>query len=142
KVRRKRIYSGSPAVRIGKAKKTWPAPPDRRRLPFLFYAAGSQVNAALPYLAAIPGLWLMVAVSGIDVVTNPWLVLAWSPLIACLWFLTTALLILLSVRLLAIGMEEGEFPVRSARGYRVWATERLLDLARDLLFPLYASMLT
>ena len=142
KVRRNQIYSGSPAVRIGKAKKTWPAPPDRRRLPFLFYAAGSQVNAALPYLAAIPGLWLMVAVSGIDVVTNPWLVLAWSPLIACLWFLTTALLILLSVRLLAIGMEEGEFPVRSARGYRVWATERLLDLARDLLFPLYASMLT
>ena len=63
-------------------------------------------------------------------------------MVACLWFFTTALLILVSVRILAIGMEEGEFPVRSARGYRVWATERLLDMARDLLFPLYASMLT
>lgn len=142
KVRRNQIYSGSPAVRIGKAKKTWPAPPQRRRLPFLFYAAGSQFNAALPYLAAVPGLLLMVAVSGISVVESPWLVLAWSPLLACVWFVCTALFILISVRVLAIGMEEGEFPVRSARGYRVWATERLLDLARDLLFPLYASMLT
>ena len=142
KVRRNQIYSGSPAVRIGKAKKSWPAPPPRRRLPFLLYALGSQLNAALPYLAALPGLALMIAVSGIGVVESPWLVLAWSPLIACIWFVCTALFILVSVRLLAIGMEEGEFPVRSARGYRVWATERLLDLARDLLFPLYASMLT
>ncbi|AOP54077.1 MAG: Pls/PosA family non-ribosomal peptide synthetase [Brevibacterium aurantiacum] len=142
KVRRNQIYSGSPAVRIGKAKKSWPAPPPRRRLPFLLYALGSQLNAALPYLAALPGIALMLGVSGIDVVESPWLVLAWSPLIACLWFVCTALFILVSVRLLSIGMEEGEFPVRSARGYRVWATERLLDLARDLLFPLYASMLT
>ncbi|WP_309132869.1 amino acid adenylation domain-containing protein [Brevibacterium sp.] len=142
KVRKNQIHSGSPAVRIGKAKKSWPAPPVRRKLPFLFYALGSQVNATLPYLAAVPGLALMIAVSGVEVLESPWLVLAWSPLIACVWFLCTALLILISVRLLAIGMEEGEFPVRSARGYRIWATERLLDLARDLLFPLYASMLT
>ncbi|GAA1539453.1 non-ribosomal peptide synthetase [Brevibacterium picturae] len=142
KVRRNQIYSGSPAVRIGKAKKSWPAPPPRRKLPFLLYALGSQLNAALPYLAAVPGLALMIAVSGIGVVESPWLVLAWSPLIACIWFVCTALFILVSVRILSIGMEEGEFPVRSARGYRVWATERLLDLARDLLFPLYASMLT
>ncbi|MCD1285206.1 MULTISPECIES: non-ribosomal peptide synthetase [unclassified Brevibacterium] len=142
RVRKNQIYSGSPAVRVGKAKKTWPAPPERRRLPFLFYAIGSQLNAALPYLAAVPGLALMLAVSGIEVLESPWLLLAWSPAVACIWFVCTALFILASVRILAIGMEEGEFPVRSARGYRVWATERLLDLARDLLFPLYASMLT
>ncbi|RBP61903.1 non-ribosomal peptide synthetase-like protein [Brevibacterium sanguinis] len=142
KVRRNQIHSGSPAVRVGKAKKSWPAPPPRRRLPFLLYALGSQVNAALPYLAAVPGLALMIAVSGVEVLESPAQVLAWSPVVACLWFVTTALLILVSVRILAIGMVEGEFPVRSARGYRVWATERLLDLARDLLFPLYASMLT
>ncbi|WP_210602474.1 Pls/PosA family non-ribosomal peptide synthetase [Brevibacterium oceani] len=141
-VRKNQIYSGSPAVRVGKAKKAWPDPPPRRRLPFLFYAAGSQLNAALPYLAVIPGLALMLGVSGVEVLESPWLLLAWSPALACLWFIITALLILASVRILAIGMEEGEFPVRSARGYRVWATERLLDLARDLLFPLYASMLT
>lgn len=142
RVRKNQIYSGSPAVRVGKAKKSWPAPPPRRRLPFLFYAVGSQINALLPYLAVVPGVALMLGVSGIGVVESPWLLVAWSPVVACLWFFTTALFILIAVRILAIGMEEGEFPVRSARGYRVWATERLLDMARDLLFPLYASMLT
>lgn len=142
RVRKNQIYSGSPAVRVGKAKKSWPAPPPRRRLPFLFYAVGSQLNALLPYLAVVPGIALMLALSGIEVVESPWLLVAWSPVVACLWFFTTALFILIAVRILAIGMEEGEFPVRSARGYRVWATERLLDMARDLLFPLYASMLT
>ncbi|MCS4594985.1 amino acid adenylation domain-containing protein [Brevibacterium sediminis] len=142
RVRKNQIYSGSPAVRVGKAKKSWPAPPPRRRLPFLFYAIGSQINALLPYLAVVPGIALMLALSGIEVVESPWLLVAWSPVVACLWFFTTALFILIAVRILAIGMEEGEFPVRSARGYRVWATERLLDMARDLLFPLYASMLT
>ena len=142
RVRKNQIYSGSPAVRVGKAKKSWPAPPPRRRLPFLFYAVGSQINALLPYLAVLPGIALMLALSGIEVVESPWLLVAWSPVVACLWFFTTALFILIAVRILAIGMEEGEFPVRSARGYRVWATERLLDMARDLLFPLYASMLT
>ena len=142
RVRKNQIYSGSPAVRVGKAKKSWPAPPPRRRLPFLFYAIGSQINALLPYLAVVPGVAIMLGGSGIEVVESPWLLVAWSPVVACLWFLTTALLVLVSVRILAIGMEEGEFPVRSARGYRVWATERLLDMARDLLFPLYASMLT
>ena len=142
RVRKNQIYSGSPAVRVGKAKKSWPAPPPRRRLPFLFYAVGSQINALLPYLAVVPGVALMLALSGIEVVESPWLLVAWSPVVACLWFFTTALFILIAVRILAIGMEEGEFPVRSARGYRVWATERLLDMARDLLFPLYASMLT
>ncbi|WP_432788938.1 amino acid adenylation domain-containing protein [Brevibacterium sp. K11IcPPYGO002] len=142
RVRKNQIYSGSPAVRVGKAKKSWPAPPPRRRLPFLFYAVGSQINALLPYLAVVPGIALMLGVSGIEVVESPWLLAAWSPVVACLWFVTTALLVLIAVRILAIGMDEGEFPVRSARGYRVWATERLLDMARDLLFPLYASMLT
>ena len=142
RVRKNQIYSGSPAVRVGKAKKSWPAPPPRRRLPFLFYAVGSQINALLPYLAVVPGIALMLGVSGVEVLESPWLLVVWSPVVACLWFFTTALLILVSVRILAIGMEEGEFPVRSARGYRVWATERLLDMARDLLFPLYASMLT
>ncbi|WP_172170054.1 Pls/PosA family non-ribosomal peptide synthetase [Brevibacterium sp. CT2-23B] len=142
RVRKNQIYSGSPAVRVGKAKKSWPAPPPRRRLPFLFYAVGSQINALLPYLAVLPGIALMLGVSGVEVVESPWLLVAWSPVVACLWFFTTALFILIAVRILAIGMEEGEFPVRSARGYRVWATERLLDMARDLLFPLYASMLT
>ena len=46
------------------------------------------------------------------------------------------------VRLLGIGLRAGFHPVRSRIGWQVWATERLLDAARTLLFPLYASLLT
>ena len=56
--------------------------------------------------------------------------------------MTLALLTLVAVRLLGIGMREGTYPVRSRIGWQVWATERLLDSARTLLFPLYASLLT
>jgi non-ribosomal peptide synthetase-like protein len=46
------------------------------------------------------------------------------------------------VRLLGLGLVPGVFPVRSAVGWQVWTTERLLDLARTLLFPLYSSLFT
>src|SRR5262249_1625542 len=37
---------------------------------------------------------------------------------------------------------EGHHPVRSRIGWQVWATERLMDEARTLLFPIYASLFT
>src|SRR5690606_1623251 len=46
------------------------------------------------------------------------------------------------VRLFSIGLTEGHHPVRSRIGWQAWATERLLDGARNFLFPLYASLLT
>lgn len=49
---------------------------------------------------------------------------------------------LVGVRLLGLGMTEGYHPVRSRVGWQVWATQRLMDDARTLLFPLYASSLT
>ncbi|GAA4394897.1 Pls/PosA family non-ribosomal peptide synthetase [Brevibacterium sp. NPDC049920] len=143
KVRKNQVYSGSPAARVGKAKNTFPDPPSRRRhTPFWFYAVGSIFHAAIPYAAAVPGLALMVAVSGVEVFAAPLALLAWAPVLAAVWFVCTAVLIVLAVRGLALGLREGTYPVRSAMGFRVWATERIMDMARDLLFPLYASLLT
>ncbi len=48
----------------------------------------------------------------------------------------------MAVRLLSIGLTEGYHPVRSRIGWQLWATERLMDSARNFLFPLYASLLT
>ncbi len=56
--------------------------------------------------------------------------------------LTLALLTIVIVRLLGLGLSEGFHPVRSRVGWQVWVTERLLDQARTLLFPIYASLLT
>lgn len=143
KVRKNQVYSGSPAVRVGKARRHWPPPPrTRRHAPFLLYALGSLGQATIPYLAAVPGLALMVTVSGPEVATRPLALLAWAPFQALAWFACTALLILAVVRALGAGLREGEFPVRSAMGYRIWATERVMDMARDLLFPLYAGLIT
>ncbi|WP_035280660.1 Pls/PosA family non-ribosomal peptide synthetase [Brevibacterium album] len=144
RVRKNQTYAGSPAVRVGRKRAPdWPAPPQRRRrAPFLLYAVGSVLHAAVPYLAAVPPLLLMVGVSGPEVLSRPALLLAWAPVLAALWFLVTAVLIVLAVRTLALGIREGLHPVRSWTGFRVWATERIMDMARELLFPLYAGMLT
>jgi non-ribosomal peptide synthetase-like protein len=48
----------------------------------------------------------------------------------------------IAVRLLSIGLREGYHPIRSRSGWQLWATERLMDGARNYLFPLYASLLT
>ena len=68
--------------------------------------------------------------------------LASLPLAALTWFLTNMLLILATTRLLGVGLKEGYYRVRSRVGWQVWATERVLDMARDLLFPIYASLFT
>jgi non-ribosomal peptide synthetase-like protein len=52
------------------------------------------------------------------------------------------ILTVLIVRLLGIGLREGFHPVRGRVGWQVWMTERLLDQARTLLFPIYASLFT
>ena len=46
------------------------------------------------------------------------------------------------VRVLSMWMPEGYHPVRSRVGWQLWATERLMDAARNYLFPIYASLLT
>jgi non-ribosomal peptide synthetase-like protein len=67
---------------------------------------------------------------------------AWVPAGTLVALATYALLVLISVRLLGLGLREGYHPVHSRIGWQVWATERLMDEARDLLFPLYASLAT
>jgi non-ribosomal peptide synthetase-like protein len=58
------------------------------------------------------------------------------------WFVANLLLVAGATRLLGIGLREGTYRVRSRAGWQVWATERVLDMARDLLFPIYASLFT
>ena len=64
------------------------------------------------------------------------------PLVTVLALVTLAAVTIVLVRLLGLGLREGYYPVRSRVGWQVWATERLLDQARTLLFPIYASLVT
>ncbi len=148
KVKAGQLVAGSPAVRRGKARHSFPdAPAQGRflaRLWFAGFASASAALALLPIVAA--GAALAVAYPFIQGSSSlsaaiPGLALALAPA-ALAWFLTNALLILAATRLLGIGLVEGHHRVRSRVGWQVWATERVLDLARDLLFPIYASLFT
>jgi non-ribosomal peptide synthetase-like protein len=64
------------------------------------------------------------------------------PLATLVYFARYATLVLLAVRLLSIGMRQGYHAVHGRIAWQVWATERLMGMARVGLFPLYASLFT
>ncbi len=149
KVRPGLLFSGSPATRAGRAKQDWPDPPAPRsprqaRLSFLAFAGASGALALIPFVAAVvAALPVVAALRGAPSLSAAWPVLVGPVVLAAtLWFVVNAVLVLGTVRLLGVGLREGYYPARSRIGWQIWATERTLDMARDLLFPLYASLLT
>lgn len=148
KVKAGQHVAGSPAERRGKAKHSWPdAPPEHRlmgRLWFTGFALASAMLALIPYVSAAAAAMVVFSfIRGRESLSSavPQILLALPPA-ALTWFLVNLVLILATTRLLGIGLAEGYYRVRSRIGWQVWATERVLDLARDLLFPIYASLFT
>ncbi len=137
--------SGSPAERTGKAKNTWPElRATTTWLGELPFASASAVLSLIPFVAAAAAVWIVLAtIAGQPSFSAALPTLLWAvPVAALSWFLTLLVLILATVRLLGVGLKEGHYPVRSRIGWQVWATERVLDMARDLLFPIYSSLFT
>ena len=145
KVRADQTWAGSPAVRVGGVSSGWPQddpPPGRRWL--WAYAASAVLLALLPLGSfAVGGVILAWGMRGADDLP--------SAIVAALVWLVPAVLavgvvyaaaVVVAVRLLSIRLRAGMFPVRSRIGWQVWATERLLDSARTILFPLYSSLFT
>ncbi|MET1088162.1 MAG: Pls/PosA family non-ribosomal peptide synthetase [Arthrobacter sp.] len=147
KLKANQRFAGSPAQRLGKAQQDWPERPPSglRTVPaFAAYAMAAALLATIPFVsAAIGALPVIAAVQGGESLSSSGAALLWRvPLAAALWFLSNMTLTAVVVRLLGLGLREGHYRVRSFTGWRVWATERVLDMARDLLFPLYASLFT
>lgn len=145
KVKNGQYWKGSPAVKSGKAKHPWPDHrPPRAPLWVAVYGVTSMLLGGLPLVALAAGL----AVIGWGVRGTPTVVSAIAP--ALVWLvpataaalLVYAALTVLGVRMLSIGLDDGYHPVRSRPGWQLWATERLMDGARNYLFPIYASLLT
>ncbi|GFH05488.1 hypothetical protein MHIP_59710 [Mycolicibacterium hippocampi] len=108
------------------------------------YGATSVLLGALPLAALAAGIavlgWGVRGTESVSAAVLPALVWIVPATLAAL--LTYAALTVLGVRLLAVGLHEGYHPVRSRSGWQLWATERLMDAARNHLFPIYASLLT
>jgi non-ribosomal peptide synthetase-like protein len=145
KVKNGQYWKGSPAVKSGKARHPWPDHrPPRAAHWVAIYGVSSLLLGALPLMALGAGLailaWVVrdTATLGEAVrVAAPWIP-ATTLVAAALYAITTVV----GVRVLSLGLREGYHPVRSRVGWQLWATERLMDAARNYLFPLYAGMLT
>jgi non-ribosomal peptide synthetase-like protein len=145
KIKNNQYWKGSPAVKSGKARHPWPDErPPRRAHWVAGYGVTSLGLAGLPLIAVAAGLGVIaVGVRHTHQLGQAVLpAVLWTPLATLTGLGVYALLTVLGVRVLSIGLREGYHPVRSRAGWQLWATERLMDAARNYLFPLYASLLT
>ncbi|MFF4660351.1 Pls/PosA family non-ribosomal peptide synthetase [Streptomyces sp. NPDC001381] len=138
-------WAGAPAVKLGKAKRNWPAerPPRGRYWQVMYGLTGLALNL-LPVAAA--GAALLVA--GVFVTPGPGLGGALRGAAAALvpatlaYGLAYALLLLVAVRLLSLGLREGTHPTHGRVGWQAWTVTQLMDRSRETLFPLYAGLVT
>jgi non-ribosomal peptide synthetase-like protein len=131
-------WSGSPAARTGKSALRWPSSrPPRSRFWSWIYGLTSLALGLLPVVAAVPGIVLVAQAA-----PSLGKMMAFVPLATVVFFLSYAVLVLAGVRALGVGMTEGYHPVHGRVAWQVWGTERLMDMARTALFPLYASLFT
>lgn len=145
KVKNGQYWKGSPAVKSGKARHPWPEHrPPRAPLWVAAYGVTSMLLGAVPLVALAVGLGVLVWPARRSATLTSALAASapWIPVAALVAFGIYAAFTVLMVRILAIGLREGYHPVRSRVGWQLWTTERLMDAARNYLFPVYASLLT
>lgn len=138
-------WAGAPAVKLGKAERSWPKqrPPYRAHWSALYGLSGLGLNLlpVLPALAALavlsrfvhPGDGLGAALAGALLALVP-ATLAYG--------LVYAAQLLLAVRLLSLGLRTGSHPLHGRIGWQAWTVSQLMDQARQTLFPLYAGLIT
>ncbi|MFS1299271.1 Pls/PosA family non-ribosomal peptide synthetase [Streptosporangium longisporum] len=131
-------WAGVPAGRVGKARPPAAARPPRSRLWAAVYGLSAAVLSLYPVIAAVPGLAVLLRDGAPSLAS----VLYAVPVATVVSATALALLIVVSVRLLSIGLHAGQHPVHSRPAWQAWATGLLMSMARVWLFPLYASTLT
>ncbi len=139
------FWSGSPAARVTEARGPWSTErPPRKRRWVMLYAAVAALVSLYPGASFLVGASLAVrsvtdATSFAQAAARA---AAWLPVVTLVGLLALSALVLLTVRLLGIGLSAGHHPIHSRQAWQAWATIRVLDEARTWLFPLYSSTLT
>ncbi|MFD0805375.1 Pls/PosA family non-ribosomal peptide synthetase [Nocardioides caeni] len=145
------FWSGAPSTRASSAARgPWADRPSASRQQLRGWAARyTAVAGMLSVLPALAVLGVALPVVGLaDLGSSdgpadaagallPWFV----PAVVGGWLLLAGL-VLVSVRILAVGVRPGAHPLQSWPALCVWGTVRVLDEARTWLFPLYSSQLT
>ncbi|MFM9878669.1 MAG: Pls/PosA family non-ribosomal peptide synthetase [Rhodoglobus sp.] len=139
------LWAGSPAQRVGRSRAWWPEDrPVRASGWVVAYGVSSMALSLLPVIALVAGFALIAAAVGSaetlgEVALRAGMAIVPAVLLTGLVFAT---LVVVSVRLLGIGMRPGVYSVRGRVGWQAWSIERLLDLSRSFLFPIYSSLFT
>ena len=146
RVKSGQTWAGSPAVRIGgDSSDQWPSKEAPRSWVWqAVYGLSSMLLALLPFGSFVAGgAVIAMSMRGADSLGD-------AALAAAVWLVPAVLVagivyagvVIIFVRLLSIGLRPGTHPVLGRVGWQAWATERVLDAARTLLFPLYSSLFT
>lgn len=144
-VRKGATVAGSPAVPVRSEDSEWPVErPAPRPYWVSLYGVSSFLVSLIPLASLVPGLllvagWLRDQTSFREAAVTAFLSV---PVVTVLGMLALGTLTVVTVRLLGLGLTEGHHPVRGRVGWQVWMTERILDQARTILFPIYASLFT
>ncbi|MFD4870553.1 Pls/PosA family non-ribosomal peptide synthetase [Streptomyces sp. NPDC058412] len=138
-------WAGAPAGKLGKAKRNWPKERPPRSIHWrAMYGATGFCLTALPVLATVPALLVVSlfvpADAGLAQALRGALIAVVPGALAfgCAY----ALFLLVSVRLLSLGLRTGNHPTHSRVGWQAWTVTQLMDLSRETLFPLYAGLIT
>lgn len=138
-------WAGSPAVRVGKARDWWPKGRPARGTRWVWaYGISAVALSALPIVSFALGAVLVALTMQNAPTLGDAIWRAFGALVPAVLVAGIALagLVVVAVRMLSIGVVEGVHAVRGRIGWQLWTTERVLDLARTLLFPLYAGLFT
>ncbi|MGW3041360.1 Pls/PosA family non-ribosomal peptide synthetase [Kitasatospora sp. NPDC001159] len=138
-------WGGAPAVKLGRAERTWPKErPARRARWAALYGVGGAVLSLLPVLPAVAALAALIRFVGQGAALGPALggaLLGLLPATLAFGAVYAAQLVAL-VRLLSIGLVPGVHPLHGRVGWQAWLVTQLMDQAREVLFPLYAGLVT
>ena len=138
-------WEGSPAQRVGGRTAWWPDHrPARGRRWVIAFGLSSTLLSLIPIVSLAAGGWVVAAAirDAPALADAAWRAAAVVAPATVLSAVVLAAFVVILTRLLSIGVKPGIFGVRSRTGWQVWSIERLLDLSRTLLFPLYASLFT
>ncbi|HEX2706136.1 MAG TPA: phosphopantetheine-binding protein, partial [Candidatus Lustribacter sp.] len=116
------LWTGSPAVRQGKAGTEFPTQRPARAVHWVAgYGVSSVLLAGVPLVSALPALWLLLHAAAGRSSLGSALVAAsvWTPVATLAGLTTLALLTILAVRLLGLGVRPGYHPVRRRVGFQV-----------------------
>ncbi|MFD7451677.1 Pls/PosA family non-ribosomal peptide synthetase [Kitasatospora sp. NPDC059827] len=138
-------WGGAPAVKLGRAEWSWPAEtPVRRPVWAALYGAGDALLGLLPVLPAAAAVAVLSRFVEQGAGLGPALggaLLGLLPATLAYGALYAAQLVVL-VRVLSTGLVPGVHPLHGRVSWQAWTVSQLMDRAREVLFPLYAGLVT